>query len=55
MVADAAADRAAGRPVWWLPDADAAAKALGPKLAEGDLLVTIGAGDIFKLAEALAE
>jgi UDP-N-acetylmuramate--alanine ligase len=55
MVAEAAAERAGGRPVWWLPDAEAAAAALGPRLGEGDLLVTIGAGDIFKLAEALAE
>jgi UDP-N-acetylmuramate--alanine ligase len=54
MVAEAAAERAEGRPVWWLPDAEAAAAALGPRLGEGDLLVTIGAGDIFKLAEALA-
>jgi UDP-N-acetylmuramate--alanine ligase len=53
MVAEAAADHAGGRPVWWLPDADAAASALGPRLSEGDLLVTIGAGDIFRLAEAL--
>jgi UDP-N-acetylmuramate--alanine ligase len=55
MVAEAAAERAGGRPVWWLPDADAAATALGPQLSDGDLLVTIGAGDIFKLAEALAD
>jgi UDP-N-acetylmuramate--alanine ligase len=55
MVAEAAAERAGGRPVWWLPDADVAATALGPQLGDGDLLVTIGAGDIFKLAEALAE
>jgi UDP-N-acetylmuramate--alanine ligase len=53
MVAAAAADRAGGRPVWWLPDAETAARALSPRLGEGDLLITIGAGDIFKLAEAL--
>ena len=53
MVAAAAADHAGGRPVWWLPNAEAAARALGPRLTEGDLLVTIGAGDIFKLADAL--
>jgi UDP-N-acetylmuramate--alanine ligase len=55
MVAEAAAERAGGRPVWWLPDAAAAAAALGPRLGDGDLLVTIGAGDIFKLAEALTD
>jgi UDP-N-acetylmuramate--alanine ligase len=53
MVAAAAADRAGGKPVWWLPDAERAARALGPGLGEGDVLVTIGAGDIFKLADAL--
>jgi UDP-N-acetylmuramate--alanine ligase len=55
MVADAAADRSGGRPVWWTPDAAAAAEALAPRLTDGDLLLTIGAGDIFKLAEALVE
>jgi UDP-N-acetylmuramate--alanine ligase len=55
MVADAAADHAGGRQVWWLPDAEEAAKALGPRLADGDLLITVGAGDIFKLAETLAD
>jgi UDP-N-acetylmuramate--alanine ligase len=53
MVARAAADRAGGRPVWWLGDAETARRALGPRLAEGDLLVTIGAGDVFTLADAL--
>jgi UDP-N-acetylmuramate--alanine ligase len=53
MVASAAADRAGGGRVWWLPTAEAAERALGPRLGEGDLLITIGAGDIFKLAEAL--
>jgi UDP-N-acetylmuramate--alanine ligase len=55
MVAAAAADRAAGRPVWWLPDTELAAAALGPRLGEGDVLITIGAGDIHRLAEALVE
>jgi UDP-N-acetylmuramate--alanine ligase len=54
-VAAAAADRAGGRPVWWLVDAERAEKAFGPRLGEGDLLVTIGAGDIFRLAERLAD
>lgn len=52
-VARAAADRAGGRPVWWLVDAERAERALAPRLGEGDLLVTIGAGDIFRLADAL--
>ena len=53
MVASAAADHGGGRPVWWLPDAELAAQALRPRLSEGDILITIGAGDIFKLAEDL--
>jgi UDP-N-acetylmuramate--alanine ligase len=54
-VAREAADHAAGRPVWWLVDADRAQRALAPRLGEGDLLVTIGAGDIHELAEELVE
>jgi UDP-N-acetylmuramate--alanine ligase len=55
MVAEAAADHAAGRRVWWLPTAEVAAEALRPRLGDGDLLVTIGAGDIHRLAEALVD
>ena len=55
QVAEAAADRAGGRPVWWLVDADRAAAALGPTLREGEILVTIGAGDITELAGRLVE
>ena len=54
-VARAAADHAAGRPVWWLVDAERAERALAPRLREGDVLVTIGAGDIYRLAERLVE
>ena len=54
-VAEAAAERAGGRPVWWLPDRELAARALGDRLGEGDMLVTIGAGDIFRLAEDLVD
>ncbi len=45
--------RAGGRPVWWLPQLDQAERMLAAELGEGDLLVTIGAGDVYKLAEAL--
>jgi UDP-N-acetylmuramate--alanine ligase len=55
MVAEQAAEHAGGRPVWWLPTAEQVEQALGPRLGEGDLLLTIGAGDIHKLAEALVE
>lgn len=52
-VARAAAERASGRPVWWLVDTERATRALRPRLGEGDMLVTIGAGDVHKVAEAL--
>jgi UDP-N-acetylmuramate--alanine ligase len=52
-VAQAAAERMEGRRVWWLPTAAAAETALAARLREGDVLVTIGAGDVFELAEAL--
>ena len=55
MVAEEAADHARGGRVWWLPTADQAAQALGTSLREGDLLITIGAGDINELAEALVD
>jgi UDP-N-acetylmuramate--alanine ligase len=54
-VAAEAADRSGGSPVWWLPTAEQAAQALAPRLREGDLLITLGAGDIHKLAEALVD
>ena len=52
-VARAASDHTGGRPVWWLVDAERAERALAPRLREGDLVVTIGAGDIYRLADAL--
>ena len=57
-VARAAAERMGGRPVWWLPEAEAARRALAERLdADGrdEVLVTIGAGDVFKLGESLVE
>jgi UDP-N-acetylmuramate--alanine ligase len=54
LVAEAAADAAGGRPVWWLPRLDDAEAQLRGELGEGDLLVTIGAGDVDELARRLA-
>jgi UDP-N-acetylmuramate--alanine ligase len=61
-VARAAADSAGGRPVWWLPDAARAERALGERLddnpglfPQGSVLVTIGAGDVYRLGEALID
>jgi UDP-N-acetylmuramate--alanine ligase len=54
LVAEAAADAAGGRPVWWLPDLGDAARMLAAELGEGDLFVTLGAGDVDRLARELA-
>ena len=54
-VARAVADAAGGKPVWWVVNVEGAERALAPRLHEGDLLVTIGAGDIYRLADALVE
>ena len=53
LVARAAADAAAGRPVWWLPSAGDAERMLAAELREGDLLLTLGAGDVDGLARRL--
>jgi UDP-N-acetylmuramate--alanine ligase len=60
QVAQAAAERGGGMPVWWLPTVDLAQRALAERLdrtqevgGSGTVLVTIGAGDVFRLGEAL--
>jgi UDP-N-acetylmuramate--alanine ligase len=60
QVAQAAAERMGGGPVWWLPTADLAERALAARLdgdrrlyCEGTVVVTIGAGDVFRIGEAL--
>jgi UDP-N-acetylmuramate--alanine ligase len=60
QVAQAAAERMGGRPVRWLPDARGADRALASLLdrnralgLEQQVLATIGAGDVFRLGEAL--
>jgi UDP-N-acetylmuramate--alanine ligase len=62
QVAQAAAERMGGRRVRWLPDAAGADRALVDLLdrnqavgIEDQVLVTIGAGDVFKLGEALID
>jgi UDP-N-acetylmuramate--alanine ligase len=54
VVARAAADAGGGRPVWWLPPLDEARRMLEDELAEGDLLLTLGAGDVDRLARELS-
>jgi UDP-N-acetylmuramate--alanine ligase len=53
LVAQAAADAAGGRPVWWIPDLSRATRMLAAELGEGDLLVTLGAGDVDRVAREL--
>jgi UDP-N-acetylmuramate--alanine ligase len=53
LVAQAAADAAGGRPVWWLPEMDDAERMLAGELHDGDLLMTLGAGDVDGLARRL--
>jgi UDP-N-acetylmuramate--alanine ligase len=53
LVAEAAADFAEGRPVWWLPRIDDAERHLRAELGEGDVLLTLGAGDVDELARRL--
>jgi UDP-N-acetylmuramate--alanine ligase len=53
LVAEAAADAAGGRPVWWLPELADAERQLRAELGEGDLLLTVGAGNVDELARRL--
>jgi UDP-N-acetylmuramate--alanine ligase len=53
LVAEATADAAGGRPVWWLPELDLALRMLEAQLGEHDLLVTLGAGDVDRVATGL--
>jgi UDP-N-acetylmuramate--alanine ligase len=53
LVARAAADAAHGRPVWWLPRMDDAERWLAGELEEGDVLLTMGAGNVDELARRL--
>ncbi len=53
LVARAAAAAARGRPVAWMPTLDAAEAYLRPRLRRGDLLLTLGAGDVDALARRL--
>jgi UDP-N-acetylmuramate--alanine ligase len=52
-VARAAADRMGGRRVLWTPTVEAARDAIAADLRPGDVLVTVGAGDVFRVAEGL--
>lgn len=53
LVAAATADAAAGRPVYWTPAMEDAERLLRVELHEGDVLLTLGAGDVDRLAQRL--
>ena len=55
LVADAAADRAHGREVWWLPTLAEAERAVAGIVERGDLVLTLGAGDVDTLAGDLVK
>ncbi|HST56748.1 MAG TPA: UDP-N-acetylmuramate--L-alanine ligase [Solirubrobacteraceae bacterium] len=55
LIAQAAADAAHGRPVYWLPAFADAQHVLNELLGEGDVCVVMGAGDVDALARALVE
>jgi len=52
-VARAAADRMGGRAVVWAPTLEQAEAALAARLAPGVVAATIGAGDVFRVGDAL--
>ena len=53
LVAAAVADAAGGRPVYWLPKLEQAERFLRSELRVGDLLLTLGAGNVDELARRL--
>jgi UDP-N-acetylmuramate--alanine ligase len=53
LIAEAAADAARGRAVYWLPSFDAAVPVLDGVLGAGDVCLVMGAGDVDALARRL--
>jgi UDP-N-acetylmuramate--alanine ligase len=53
LIAEATYDAAGGRPVYWLPRFDDAEAVLRGLLREGDLVLTLGAGDVVELGRRL--
>jgi UDP-N-acetylmuramate--alanine ligase len=53
LLAEAAADAARGRPVYWLPSFDDVRRVLAPRLGGGDVLLVLGAGDVDRLGREL--
>jgi UDP-N-acetylmuramate--alanine ligase len=55
LIAEAAADAASGRPVYWLPGFAEAEMVLAELLREGDVCLVMGAGNVDHLAAGLIE
>ncbi len=55
LVAEAAADASEGRQVAWMPGFDEAERFLRGALRSGDLLLTLGAGDVDQLGRRLVD
>jgi UDP-N-acetylmuramate--alanine ligase len=55
LIAEAAADAAGGKPVYWLPSFADAEPVLRGVLGEGELCLVMGAGDVDELARRLVE
>src|SRR4029453_16577357 len=53
LVAEHTADAAGGKRVVWMPDRDAAKRFLQREIQAGDLLLTLGAGDVNTLGQEL--
>jgi UDP-N-acetylmuramate--alanine ligase len=53
LLAEAAADASRGRPVYWLPGFEEAARVLESTLRAGDVCLAMGAGDVDALARRL--
>ncbi len=52
-IAEAVADAAPGRPVYWLPERGTAASVISGMLREGDVCLVMGAGDVDRLGREL--
>ena len=55
LIAEAAADAAGGKPVYWLPSFADAEPVLRGVLGEGELCLVMGAGDVDELGRRLVE
>jgi UDP-N-acetylmuramate--alanine ligase len=53
LIAEAAADAAGGKPVYWLPSFAQAEEVLGGMLGDGDICLVMGAGDVDALGRVL--